>query len=277
MDGGTVFSETEMTAVAETSEALSSLMFEEAPAKLKETLGIATRRIAGGIATSVLRDPAGSWNRARGFGVIEPVTTDVVGQICDFYRAQNIAEAEIAIAPSLLPPDWDQICSKHGLSAGSSRLKLACQASEFQPGGSTRARVDRVGADQAGAAGRFLATEFGMQYTADLFGSAFRTGGFQAFAAWDGDEMIGVSVLRLGGVAAQFHGAVTKPAYRRQGVQSALLTARAQAARDVGSTWLISEVMSPVEGMPNSSLNNLLRAGFTVLYERRGWIWKSAP
>jgi GNAT superfamily N-acetyltransferase len=272
-----VFADPDMTAVAESSEAESSRMFEEAPAEIKRTLGLATKRIAGGIATSMLNDPAHYWSKALGFGITEPVTTEVIGQICDFYRENGIAQAQIAIAPSLLPPDWNQICSRHGLSAGSRRIKLACRVRDFRPARSSQLRIGRVDAEQADAAGRLLAGGFGMDSLADLFASVFRTGTLHAFGAWDGERMIGTSVLRLGGTAAQFHGAVTHPAYRRSGVHHALLTARAQAASDAGSTWLVSEVMPSREGAANSSLDHMLAVGFSILYERRSWIWTSTP
>jgi hypothetical protein len=39
--------------------------------------------------------------------------------------------------------------------------------------------------------------------------------------------------------------------------------------------WFIAKSGKPGPGENNPSLNNLRRAGFTPLYERRNWTWKT--
>ncbi|MGH3166380.1 MAG: hypothetical protein ACRDN0_10865, partial [Trebonia sp.] len=53
--------------------------------------------------------------------------------------------------------------------------------------------------------------------------------------------------------------------------QSALIAARAAAAREAGCDWLIGEARAEKPGEPNSSLHNMVRAGLGVRYTRPRW------
>ena len=68
------------------------------------------------------------------------------------------------------------------------------------------------------------------------------------FAAWLGDEMIGGASLFLHGETAHLFGASTLPRFRGIGAQSALIAARAQAAREAGARWLVGETGKPDAG-----------------------------
>jgi GNAT superfamily N-acetyltransferase len=108
-------------------------------------------------------------------------------------------------------------------------------------GGDTlpRALMERVAGDLAGAAGvrRFVA----------------RVDGAAA----------GVASLRLDSGVAQLSGATTLPAFRRRGVQTAMLAARLAAARDAGCDLA---VMMTAPGTRSQA--NAQRQGFALLYAR---------
>ncbi|MEV4346949.1 hypothetical protein AB0J83_21030 [Actinoplanes sp. NPDC049596] len=64
-----------------------------------------------------------------------------------------------------------------------------------------------------------------------------------AYAARAGAEVVAASVLIVAGEAAELSGAVTLPAHRRQGAQSAMRAARsAAAAAELGVRWLFVDV-----------------------------------
>ena len=88
--------------------------------------------------------------------------------------------------------------------------------------------------------------------------------GFRAYTARIDGQLAGGGSLRIDGDVAQFSGAGTLPAFRRRGVQSALLRARlADAARagcEVGV--IVTQPASP-------SQHNAQRAGFSLLYARQ--------
>jgi len=51
-------------------------------------------------------------------------------------------------------------------------------------------------------------------------------------------------------------------------------TARVEAARAAGCRWLVAETGAEASGERNPSLHNLQQAGFSVIYERRNWIFR---
>jgi GNAT superfamily N-acetyltransferase len=88
--------------------------------------------------------------------------------------------------------------------------------------------------------------------------------GFEGFLARIGGQIVGGAALRIDGDIAQFCGAGTLPAYRRRGVQSALLRARLRRARDARCTVAVV-VTQPA----SKSQQNVHREGFHLLYARQ--------
>jgi hypothetical protein len=68
---------------------------------------------------------------------------------------------------------------------------------------------------------------------------------------------------------------VTLPGYQGRGGQSALIAARMRAAAEAGCGLLVAETGDEKPGEHNTSLRNLMRMGFRVLYKRQNWIWRA--
>jgi GNAT superfamily N-acetyltransferase len=86
---------------------------------------------------------------------------------------------------------------------------------------------------------------------------------FQRYGAWIDGALAGVSCLRLDGKLAQLCGATTVLAYRRRGVQSALLRHRLAVAVEAGCTLVL---MTTQPG--SKSHQNGCRLGFVQLLNR---------
>ncbi len=123
----------ELTArVTEAAEAEFMYAYESgASADVVAEMGIATGRVGGGVVLSMRHDVTGYWSKALGFGFDEPVTADLVDRVTGFFRAQDSQGAVIQIAPSVLPPDWDDICARHGLRPTAPWIKLGCSVDDF--------------------------------------------------------------------------------------------------------------------------------------------------
>ena len=87
--------------------------------------------------------------------------------------------------------------------------------------------------------------------------------GFLYYLATIGGEIAGVATMRLDGEVAQLCGATTLPAFRRRGVQTALLRTRLAEARRAGARLA---VMTTAPG--SKSQENGQRQGFVLLYSR---------
>jgi GNAT superfamily N-acetyltransferase len=96
-----------------------------------------------------------------------------------------------------------------------------------------------------------------------IFVTLGRTSGFRRYVARIDGVVAGSASLRIDGDIAQLAGAATLPAFRRRGVQAALLRHRLQDARDAGCTLAV------VTTAPGStSQANVQRRGFALLYTR---------
>jgi GNAT superfamily N-acetyltransferase len=242
---------------------------------VKSELGIATLRVGGGVALSMRHDVTGYWSKALGFGFEEPITEELIERVLAFYLAERTPGTVIQVAPSVLPPDWDEICARHDIQAGSPWVKLACPIADFRPG-RTQLRVGPVlPADTDDWASTTL-RGFGMpeEGLKAMMAASVEGSDFRPFAAWDGDEMVATANLYVRGEIGSLNSAATLPGHRNKGAQSALLTARAGAAAEAGCRWLVVETGKPDEGVSSPSMNNLLRAGFKPLYERQNWNWR---
>jgi hypothetical protein len=62
------------------------------PAEAREALGLTQARIGGAVAISVRSDQAGFWSKALGFD--EPVTADLIEEVCAFFRHAGAERAE---------------------------------------------------------------------------------------------------------------------------------------------------------------------------------------
>jgi GNAT superfamily N-acetyltransferase len=266
-----------LVALAEQAEAEFMFAYETGtPAAAQELLGAATARIGGGVVLSMAADVTRYWSKTVGLGIDEPITSALIGQVLDFYRANQDQGAALQIAPSLLPDDWDRICAEHGLRPGSQALKLAAPIEEAQFGRSDL-RIAPVGPEHAQDWAELVLNTFGMPMAglADMLTASLGDPAFHPFAAWDGETLVAAANLYVTGEVGSLNTGATAASHRGRGAQSALIAARIQAAAALGCRWLVAETGKPAAGQSNPSTDNLTRAGLQVLYARQNWLWSA--
>lgn len=252
-----------------------------APADVHGALGIGAQEFGSARALAIREDPSRFFNRAGGFGPAEPITADVVEEVCGFYRAQGVARGSFMIAPSLLPSDWTSTAGKWNLTEGARFVKLGCDVQTAVAAADGAAALDpdlRVGlveSHQAGEWATVMMATFGFTAPAmiDMAAACVGRPNWRQYAVWEGERIVAVGSVFVNGDCADMFGGATLPEARGRGAQSALLTARAQAAHDAGCRWLVAETGAEGPGDHNTSLHNMLRTGFEPLYERVTWVW----
>jgi GNAT superfamily N-acetyltransferase len=272
-------SEDQISRMAEAAEAEFMYQYETLALPLtRDALGIAATRLAGGVVLSMSNDVTGYWSKALGFGFTEPITGDLIGDVIEFYCAEKSSGTVIQIAPAVIPADWPDICSWHGIKPDSKWVKLACSLDDFKPGASTDLRVGAVGPGDFTQWASAAMRGFGMpeEGLADMIAAALASPNFRPFAAWDGDEIVATANLYVHGEMASLNTAATLPTHRNRGAQSALIDARAKEAANAGCRWLCAETGRPAVGESNPSLTNMMRAGLRPRYFRQNWVWSPA-
>jgi len=134
----------------------------------------------------------------------------------------------------------------------------------FEAAGGTEIRpIQPSEADRAAA---LLCREFGMPETAaPVWAVAGSSADFELLGAWCDGCLVGVGAIYIDSFAAYLAGGVVSPAYRRRGIQRALLRARVDLAIDRGVRALVSETGLPMGSEPNPSFRNLRAIGLRVI------------
>jgi ribosomal protein S18 acetylase RimI-like enzyme len=249
----------------------------QAPDAVKDELGIATHRVAGGVVLAMRHDPAGGyWNKALGFGVSEPFTAQVARTVVDLWREHGTTAGSLQVAPSALPPDWSEIAARLGLTPGSVWVKLLRPASAA-PSAATDLRVGPVTEEHALEWADVFCTGFGMPVgpLSRMLAAVVGRDGFHPLAAWAGERVVAGANLFLSGDRASFCGAATLPEARGRGAQSRFFVERVETARRAGCRVMVAETWAEGDGQHNPSLHNLRRAGFQDLYLRQNWVWRA--
>ncbi|MEV7322693.1 GNAT family N-acetyltransferase [Streptomyces sp. NPDC093970] len=254
-----------------------------APASVREALGIGSLRLGPARALAIREDPSRFFNRAGGFGPGRPATAALAVRVRDFFREQGVPQGAFMIAPSLLPPDWASTVARLRLTEGTRFAKLGCDTGTALSAADGVAALDpalRVGPVEPHQAREWAAvmmTTFGFTgpAMADMAAACVGRPGWRQYAVREGERIVAVGSLFVNGDCADMFGGATLPAGRGRGAQSALLTARVRAARDAGCRWLVAETGAEGPGEHNTSLHNMLRAGFEPLYERVAWVWRA--
>ena len=271
-----------LTVAAERAEAATMLALESrADAATAARLGIAATEIAGGVVLAVREDPSQYWSKAYCLGLDSPITGEVLGDVLDFYRDNGNKVAVLQIAPPALPPDWAEICARHGVVAGSFWHKLVRDAEVEVPEPASSLRIAPVPVADRVAWARMLMRGFGMpEELAPMVANVLAEPGITSFGAYADDELVGSGTLNVvevvgGQRVGQLAAGCTLPEFQGRGAQSALIAARLRAAVGAGCGLLVAETGDEAPGEHNTSLRNLLRLGFRVLYKRQNWVWRA--
>ena len=92
----------------------------------------------------------------------------------------------------------------------------------------------------------------------------------QFFVAWEGKTPVATASVVVNGLLGYLYGTFTLEPYRGRGAQTALIAARVNYAVELGCKWVASETVSRAK----TSLGNLKRQGFRVIYKKRVFSWK---
>ena len=82
------------------------------------------------------------------------------------------------------------------------------------------------------------------------------------FVSYEGDTPAGAGSLFIDGNVGWLEWGATDPNFRRRGSQAAIMAARLSLAAEQGCDYVFTETGEAVEGDPQHSYKNILKAGF---------------
>lgn len=220
--------------------------------------------VGGGWATRT--GPGLPINRALGLGLRGPIDAATLDQVEAFYRGEGLTP-EIELCP-LADPSLHALLRERGYQYRRCMNILLLCGGARAPAPPDEIEISVVPPEQTGVwvhtvAGGFGASAPPPDDAPDILlpRSAMVRPNVSGFLATIDDEPAGAGALALGGGVAILFSASTLPAFRRRGVQSALIAARRTAAVAAGCDIVV------VQAPPGSdSQRNLHRHGFQVAY-----------
>lgn len=252
----------------ELSGAWRSVRYSEAYARLHPDAGSSVLPIGGGyVVFTGLRSPV---NHANGLGFDGPVTAADLETVENFFHARGVA-AKVHVCP-LADESLLALVKERGyrLHRFFSVLYRPLEETWYPERLSAELNVTAAGPEQADlwltTTGQgFEESETPSPATLEVMGPNFYAEDSRAYFAWVNGEPAGGGGMyyNLEQRGVELGGASTRPAFRRRGVQRALIEARLADARALGC-----DVALVLTEPGSDSQRNLARAGFRLAYTK---------
>lgn len=205
-------------------------------------------------------------NRAIGVGMAEPASIPTLEAIEEFYAVRR-APVRIDLCP-LADAALVKLLAGRGYALERFSTILAARLPAAESAAPPEVRVTQATPAEAQRWLTVVAQGFDEQdqpqeATLQVLYPNFFAANAHAFFAWIGNEPAGGGGMYLHGGVAELGGASTRLAYRKRGVQAALLQQRMAAAYSLGCD------LAMVMTTPGTvSQRNVQRAGFAVAYTK---------
>jgi len=250
----------------EMAHAWRGVKYARAQLTLQPETCSAAEAVAGGFA--VYAGSGSPANRAVGLGMHGPVTQADLDQVHEFYRRLHAAPG-LDLCP-LADPSLLDLLNQNGYRLEHFFNVLARPLSDGDAAVPLPAapRITQATPEEAElwirtTAQGFTGKEDPPQADLDILRPNFHSADATCFFAWLDDQPAGGGALFVHDGVAELGGASTRPAFRRRGVQMALLQARLAAARKSGCD-LAASMTEPGSG----SQRNMVRVGFQLAYTK---------
>jgi GNAT superfamily N-acetyltransferase len=253
----------------EMAQAWRGVHYANAQLTLRPETHITIEAVAGGFA--IYAGEGSPLNKAVGLGMYRSVTQAHLERVERFYRSRNAAP-RVSVCP-LADPSLIELLKADGYRLEMFYSVLVRSLAEGGRAGipmpaQTNLQITQATPEEADLWIRttgqgFTGQEIPPQEDTVILSPNFYAANATCFLAWIDGQPAGGGGMYIHEGVAEFGGASTRPAFRRQGVQTALLRARMDAARKAGCD-LALVVTAPGE----DSQRNVERAGFRLAYTK---------
>ncbi len=256
-------------------EALISL-HSHCPPEASRTLGLHMSEIGDAVIAASVHDPSVVINRALGLGTGNKITPETLHSIVQYYKDLGIEKYFIHIYPDGLPQNGKEMLAELGLQKSRGWMKFSRDNSPPPEAPCELEIREAQTEEEALYFGEIVAGAFGMTgNSAAMLAGLHNDPGWHIFLSYSGPSPAGAGAMYVSGESAWMEWGATDPNFRRRGSQAAIMAARIQKAIDLGCRRMFTETGEAVEGDPQHSYKNILRAGFTESVLRENYSPKS--
>ncbi len=241
-----------------------------------KTLGLNMANMGDAVLAAAVNDPSVVINRTLGLGTANKITQEMLEKVFHFYEELHIMKYFIHIYPEELPENGQDMLDSLGLQKARGWMKFSRDNSPA-PDAPTELEIREAhSSEEALYFGKIVANAFGMtENSAPMLAGLYNDPSWHIFLSYSGDSPAGAGAMYVSGQSAWMEWGATNPDFRRQGSQAAIMAARVQKAINLGCTYMFTETGEAVEGDPQHSYKNILKAGFTESVLRENYSPKS--
>jgi hypothetical protein len=231
--------------------------------------GIAIQTFGQATAIVCSRVPAEIWNRVFNF---TPDDLALLPEIIEFYRANN-AKILLDLSPYTTPAYWNEphltyvLAHEYGMFQAAFHQMLYGLPTTDVPPTPDHIVIKEVGAAEITDFERTYDTVWG---NGNEISALVGQPNFRCYLAYIEDQPAALGVVHIKSGMASMANALTAPAMRGKGCQTALLYHRIKQAALEDCDLLVSQCASG-----STSQNNQLRAGFHIAGTKAWWLLKS--
>jgi GNAT superfamily N-acetyltransferase len=210
-----------------------------------------------------------SVNRVIGLGLDGSLPDDLLDDVIADYEGAGVARFVIHTYPTTTGAVIESLATR-GFSPVRPNVKLwRSAAATSDVSHNARFGVEEIGEAHASLFIETVARELGVPPAVDqMIVSGIGHPAWRHYLVFEGKRAIAGGALYVKGVGAWCGFAATQPEYRNLGAQSLLIERRILDAAAAGCEWITADTIAERGTQRNASLQNMLRLGFTVLYER---------
>jgi GNAT superfamily N-acetyltransferase len=260
----------DLARVVEFSEATAYESLAAAPsAAVCQQLGLRTQRVGSALCVVASGIPGAlNLNRVIGLGMQEPVSPQLLDEISAVFAGSGAAFG-IELTPQAQPAELKALLRERRWRALPSKAAMFAHDMKAVPDVQTDLRIVRVGAEHAEHLARICCETFAMPpQTYELLRAAHQRPGWVQWMGFAGDEPAGAALSFMQNGVAWSGWAATLPAFRGRRFHAAYLAAALRHAKASGCTWFTAETATGTTEQRDPAYRNLLKLGFSLLYER---------
>ena len=248
-------------------------LYDAAGAALRRRLGLRLEVHGTALVSLAEGDPGNILlNRAVGLGVETAAEPGEAARVAALYRDAGITNFFIHLSPDARPSALTAELEAAGLVRRRAWVKFLRGMDDPPPEARSSLTVREIGPAHAMDFARIAAAAFDMSRDIEplVAGLAWRPG-WHLFMSFDGDRPAGTGALFVRDGVGWCDWGATAPEFRCRGGQGAVLAARIAKAGELGCRLIGTTTGEAVEGDPQHSYSNILRAGFRPAYTRANY------
>lgn len=242
-------------------DALVSL-HECCPQDTKQEIGLDLVEVDDCVVACSTGDTSILLNRTLGLGTKQKTTAESIESVAQVYSAKGITNYFMHVYDELLTTEARRMLDGTGFIKKRGWMKFRSDKPEPIEANSTLL-VEQIGSDKATDFGMVVWKAFGMlDISIPLMAGLADDVRWKLFVSYEDEKPAGAGALFVNENVGWFEWGATLPEFRRRGSQASIMAARLSLARELDCKYIFTETGEAVEGDPQHSYKNILKAGF---------------